>query len=824
MGKRDMTRGNGFDFSMLRTCSLQGRRAIIEVEESNRPGQGTRDWEEHMSGKRPVIDRFGVTRFRWAVDGEGIELESGTPIELQAVFSAMLPEDRCKLETLRDAIRAGRASDVSECVQWACDGGEPTWVRIRGKVSVGAARDRVLHGVAVDVSEEIRRARDASSERDELRDVLENLPDGVIIAGPDRVFRFANHPRGYEPYRRPEEVVGHRFRDLLPPGIAAELEHRMDLSETNGTVEMHRYEVEMRSERRIREARFVTSGLGKLIVVTRDITAQAMTEQAVGRREAILGVVADGADRFLRGRPTDDTINEMIARLGVSTNVGRVYVFETRESPPANFRTTIRYEWHAPGLPPILHDPLLQDTEFEFLGFQNWIPIFLSGGVIRGTLSDFPGAERDTLQRFGVESLVVAPIFVGDRWWGLIGFADYEQERIWAQPEADALNAAAAVLGAAVERRQVEESLRASEERWKRLVDNHPGPILVCRNNRIVYLNAAAVEVLGAHTVDEALGHSLQELVPEGLVESCLEPGEEPGAEGLPVRVERRLTGFDGVERIVEAISVPIIHEGRRAMQTVLQDVTERRRHERQLIEAKEQAEEMNRLKSTFLANMSHEIRTPLTSIIGYADLLADESTGKAGEFARLIEAGANRLLDTLNSVLDLAQLEGGARRLIEEELDAAEQARLVCDLYRPRFEQKGIRFTFQVEPGENLRLEADRRAFGRILVNLIDNALKFTNEGAVTLRLGLREAQLCVQVVDTGIGVSPEFLPYLFEDFKQQSEGLTRKFGGSGLGLAISRRLVQLMGGSIEAESVSGRGSAFTVLLPLRPPPRTSD
>ena len=235
-----------------------------------------------------------------------------------------------------------------------------------------------------------------------------------------------------------------------------------------------------------------------------------------------------------------------------------------------------------------------------------------------------------------------------------------------------------------------------------------------------------------------------------------------------------------------------------------------------ELIEAKEEAEEMTRLKSAFLANMSHEIRTPLTGIIGFATVLAKELPDEQREFAELIRESGRRLMEMLNSVLDLAKLESDQMLLNLCSIDLALEARRAADLLRPVAADKGLALDFQMEEGvETATVCADRAALNRVLHNLIGNAIKFTDRGSVVIRVWRDDEVGRVAISDTGCGIDKHFLPHLFEEFRQESSGTMRSHQGSGLGLAITRRLVDLMKGSIQVESIKGNGSTFTVALP---------
>jgi signal transduction histidine kinase/CheY-like chemotaxis protein len=234
-----------------------------------------------------------------------------------------------------------------------------------------------------------------------------------------------------------------------------------------------------------------------------------------------------------------------------------------------------------------------------------------------------------------------------------------------------------------------------------------------------------------------------------------------------------------------------------------------------QLIMAKEQAEEMARLKNSFLANMSHEIRTPLNGILGFTQLLQTELEGEQREFADLIESSGRRLLETINSVLEMARLESGHATLKEEEVNLVEEVSRTITLLAPLAQEKGL--YLEMKAPANVWALVDSPAIHRVVNNLVGNALKFTHQGGILVELNARNRDLILRVRDTGIGIEEEFMPHLFNEFKQESSGYARSHEGTGLGLAITQRLVKLMGGTIEVASRKHVGSVFTVVLPGR-------
>ena len=353
-----------------------------------------------------------------------------------------------------------------------------------------------------------------------------------------------------------------------------------------------------------------------------------------------------------------------------------------------------------------------------------------------------------------------------------------------------------------------------------------PTGIVICDPNLpdcpIIYANPAFYRITG-YSEEEVIGHNCRFLQGPGTNPRHIKAIREAIENGKAIDVEIVNHRKDGSRFVNELHLSPVLGEDGevRYIFGIQHDVSAREQFARDAERARRAAERANAEKSDFLAFMSHEIRTPMNGVMGTISLLLDTTLdAEQHAYAETARRCGELLLATVNEMLDLSRIEAGHLAIEEEAFDLAAPVAEVLDLLAPAVAEKGIRLSASIDPLLPARVIGDARRLRQVLLNLADNAVKFTAAGGVGIRVERAEANGMVRfaVADTGIGMPPEVQARLFGRFAQGGPETARRYGGSGLGLMICKRLVGLMGGRIVLASTPGKGSTFSFEIPLRP------
>lgn len=368
------------------------------------------------------------------------------------------------------------------------------------------------------------------------------------------------------------------------------------------------------------------------------------------------------------------------------------------------------------------------------------------------------------------------------------------------------------------ERRATDTKLAESEGRYRSMFLHSQAVMLIVDvdQQRFLDANPAAAEYYG---------YSREVLIGMSVGDINILPAEE-----LNVRMEeakrRKVHYFSFKHRLasneirdVEVFSGPIHLDGSTYLFSIVHDVTDRRRMERELIEALDRAESADRLKDLFIANISHEIRTPLNIILGYINMLeVFMETDLTEEAARMVESvtqAGTRLMKTVDAVLTFSSI---TARAYEPTFKAVRLAPMLIDLHaqvEPLAAAKSLAIT--LEAGDRVpRVYCDPYTVEQAVANLLENAIKFTHEGSITIGLHQCGGYVCISVADTGVGISPEYMAHMFTAFSQEHTGYTRPFEGIGLGLSLVERYAEINKGRVTVESTKGVGSTFVLWIPI--------
>lgn len=579
--------------------------------------------------------------------------------------------------------------------------------------------------------------------------------------------------------------------------------------------------------------------------VGEDVTEQREMAETLNRRNQILQALSLAAELFLQATPDvwERNVIQVLEQLGKVRGSNRVYVCKNRPTEVGEVGVSLKYEWKEGGEAHVFEAGEVPTYDYEAVGLARWAKGLSARQPICERVVDLPESERQWNVAVEAKSLVVVPVFVGNDWWGYLAFEDWRSERECSPAEIEALGAVAITFGAAIRRKRIEEALEAEKQGVEAKVAERTRELLIAQdkveealtwqkeekarltasihslsmgfsvfdlNGSLRLFNHAISGILGwpegeatdkpvAWTAEKLAGvlRETVDLMTE--VNRCVREGQEIKLRDLAYQdkfVDIYLTPVKMVEddwRVIGAV-------------VLIDDVTERKKLELS--------------RDEFFAVAAHELRTPLTAIMGNATIIQDYFAGKfdapeVNEMVADIINSSRRLMDIVNEYLDVSRLELNKIEMAMEKFDLIPEIREVMEELAATVKSKGLGWEVQWPKEAELWVMADKKRASQVLVNLLGNAIKYTNNGSIVVSAVDEAGVIKVRVVDTGEGVKTEDREMLFQKFKRVGDRVYIKDvkEGTGMGLYITRLLMEAMGGRVYLESSEpGKGSTFVV------------
>ncbi|MCA1750672.1 MAG: PAS domain S-box protein [Flavobacteriales bacterium] len=556
--------------------------------------------------------------------------------------------------------------------------------------------------------------------------------------------------------------------------------------------------------------------------IVKDITEQQLIQEKEYYYLNMQQTLIDVAVKFINTdtEHTNSTINDSLEKMGLLVSADRAYVFDYDF---VNDTVSNTHEWCREGIVPEIDN--LQDVPIEL--FPSWLErhkkneaLYIPDVSKLDPITE--GGLRSILEPQGIKSLLALPVSDGNELIGFVGFDSVERHREFSESEQRLLFLFSKMLINARNRSKWERQLRIQEEKYRNILANmNLGLLEVDMDDNIVYANESFCRMAG-YTFSDLKGNRASDLLLEEHAKEVLAGKFKDRLNGISSSYELKITDNAGNEKTWLVSGAPNFNDEGKLVGSigVHLDISAQKMLERQLSEAKFAADAAGASKERFLANMSHEIRTPLNIIIGMIRELSKEKlTSDQHFYVRESKRSADHLLALVNDLLDITKIESGDMEIVHEPFNLAEVTDSAYALMKGQAMQKGLDFQLRLDPRIRHELEGDATRLKQILINLLDNAFKFTDYGSVSLSIKLlkesvKHQRLYFEVTDTGIGMSKAYLSKVFLKFSQERTSAHQMNQGSGLGMSISNDLVQLMGGEMHVKSEKHKGTAISFVL----------
>jgi PAS domain S-box-containing protein len=675
-----------------------------------------------------------------------------------------------------------------------------------------------VRGVMIDITDRKKAEEDLKQSLQTTETIVENLPFGIIIVGKDKIIRKVNKSALKLLGRRDNEIVGEKCLNCI------------SYSDQNDCPIWDRKKAIDTSEGKVTDGKgnkipvlktaipIILGGEDVLLEALIDISELKLAEKRLKEQGKQLvkslkqqEVLSEISMTFNTLVDFETNVNKVLGIIGINTNVERVYIFEDTDDGKSAKNT---YEWCNDGVKSLFKSKSVLD----YNKIPSWHNIIDEDKyIISSDIKYFPADIRDFLSKRNVKAILAFPLYYGTKYCGFIGIDECKEYREWSKHDLELLKSVTGIITNAYQRRKIEKSLIDSEQTTKAIVNSIPdlllhfnkeGVLLNYKDTREEQLPKPADKIL-KKSIKDVIPGEFTELVMEA-IDNCLNKGE--CVIEYQMRIKNKLKDFEGrFEKINDNEVVALIR-----------DMSQRMSYEKELKEAKEKAIEANKAKSEFLANMSHEIRTPMNAILGLTESLLTKINNPAHRgHLKTIHSSGEILLSLINDILDLSKIEANKLEMHFEPAEIRTIIQEIKQIFIQKANDKGVLIEVEVDKNIPHMLVLDEVRLRQILLNLVGNAIKFTEEGYIKIVVlgdiseDNKTVDLEISIEDTGIGIASDQQKAIFDAFKQQKGQSTRKYGGTGLGLAICKRLTEKMNGRIELTSTQNKGSVFKIILP---------
>ncbi|MCL2638708.1 MAG: response regulator [Oscillospiraceae bacterium] len=564
-------------------------------------------------------------------------------------------------------------------------------------------------------------------------------------------------------------------------------------------------------------ADYITKPFHNAIVKMRIKNQMKIIERyAIEKHEKMLQAVNDTANHLFQLGGSDDVLPSLMKGMEVickSMNADRFNIWRT-EMKDGRLHYHREYSWFSeegskPGeTPDVLINPTGEDN-------LDWGERFARDETISGIISEMPANDKKFLSVLGIKSVIICPLFLHGKFWGIFSLDDCTNERSFRENEINVLKSISLMMVSALDRHALSKGVANTLSTMESILDSIGVAIYatVPDTGELLFVNSYMKNAFGI-VGDEAIGKHCYEVFRQGYDKMCdfcpcYQLNENPDA---TIVWDEYIPAMDAHVRHSDCYIN--WYDGRKVHMQYAVDIT-------QLTKSREEAQAASKAKSEFLANMSHEIRTPMNAIFGMTAIgkKAKDIDKKDFSFDKIEEASSH-LLGIINDILDIAKIEANKMEIATVEFDFKDMINKILTVTNVSSDEKKQIVTVNVDEKIPAAVIGDDKRLTQVITNLLSNAIKFTDEGGkIGLNVSIegnteKYCELRVEVTDSGIGISPENLEKLFDAFEQAESGTTRVYGGTGLGLAISKSIVEAMGGQIWAESDLGSGTKFTFII----------